>query len=469
MGRFNKFDNLTNYDAATKRMNGSEASLILNSNEVIFDGVNVVVDNPHIGDIVIWDSTLLKKRYIAYGTYDKKTFSTLFTVLGVVYHIEGRKVYVTAAANYNFMRWSNVYEWMIKPSQWDATNGGTGTLKLHSLNTDKYSDKVATVTVTYIGGLSTEAFAQILQDAYNEQVGDGKYSFYEDVLPDNTSIIRVCWMQYNEYPSKGATWNGSGLSTANGDELGVVYKSDIYRRNVNNTSVDLAVYGAINPKRCTQGWYSTSGREATGDADLASGTTDPLRKTAFTAEKNPKTYAMYGGDYERYMREWFGIRFPFSKGAATLNDGKYNTDLLGDATYRVSTTGERKIKYPYLNYCKHYGVTIDGADTGLEPGNWYGRSFQEMCWFESEITYGLTGINSVTSEGLDPVNKSLLQLGYNGKSVASGSWSASRSSDNRAWWQDDGGYVKYDSYLYRILGVLVVSAFEIENFTSPLS
>ena len=96
MGNFKKFDRIENYNDDSKNASGSDISLILKPRKLIFNGSNTLTDQPKVGDIVVWDKNKSKKRFIACGTYNKRLFPSALSVLGVVYHIEGRKVYAVS-------------------------------------------------------------------------------------------------------------------------------------------------------------------------------------------------------------------------------------------------------------------------------------------------------------------------------------------------------------------------------------
>ena len=88
MKNLNKYTNTAAYTADTNRpTNQSTVSLIEDGTGIKFDGKNVLVEKAGagIGDICVYNKTLLRKQFIKEGTYVAATFPANLVIMGVVY------------------------------------------------------------------------------------------------------------------------------------------------------------------------------------------------------------------------------------------------------------------------------------------------------------------------------------------------------------------------------------------------
>ena len=87
------YANRAAYDAAKKSKIESTISLIESTNEVKSEGVNVVTDNPGVGDILCYDENR-KYKFIQLDTFQAGTFPAAWETLGVVVLRKGNTVTV---------------------------------------------------------------------------------------------------------------------------------------------------------------------------------------------------------------------------------------------------------------------------------------------------------------------------------------------------------------------------------------
>jgi hypothetical protein len=86
--------------------------------------------------------------------------------------------------------------------------------------------------------------------------------------------------------------------------------------------------------------------------------------------------------------------------------------------------------YPGAAYAKQYGITIAGLTTGLESGNWYQGSIEEIFHLIKNVTMGLSGI---TTANCDYFNRSMSAVGGTLVRVTDYIWTSSEGSSTIAW------------------------------------
>lgn len=145
------------------------------------------------------------------------------------------------------------------------------------------------------------------------------------------------------------------------------------------------------------------------------------------------------------------LQYPAAYGAL-LRDGKANTHLIGGLRF-VDIHGESVPRYPAAAAALDYGVTVEGATTGLEAGAWWLPSVDEVYLLMHDRV-----LTSADRES-DPVNRTLSRLG---KTTCYGSgyypWTSCEYNSNLAFlYNGNTGYVNLN-YKYGTNAVRPVSA-----------
>ena len=109
---------------------------------------------------------------------------------------------------------------------------------------------------------------------------------------------------------------------------------------------------------------------------------------------------------------------------------KSNGNKLAAVTY-AKADGTTGYSYPGAAYAKQYGITIAGLTTGLEAGNWYQGSVEEIFHLIKNVTMGLSGI---TTANCDYFNRSMSAVGGTLVRVTDYIWASSEYSSNLAWY-----------------------------------
>ena len=157
-------------------------------------------------------------------------------------------------------------------------------------------------------------------------------------------------------------------------------------------------FAGCNPEKFLQ-YYSANGSDTTG---IKPGSSTIIRESAFTEEANPELVAAYP-TYRDYLFGEHLLQYPAAYGAL-LRDGKANTHLIGGLRF-VDIHGESVPRYPAAAAALDYGVTVEGATTGLEAGAWWLPSVDEVYLLMHDRV-----LTSADRES-DPVNRTLSRLG----------------------------------------------------------
>lgn len=431
MSQVNKYANRAAYEADNSRLKTQSAvSYVEDDGELVYDGVNTVVRKSAagVGDLVVFDKTDEVLKFIKGATLVADKMPAELVPAGVVYGRHGDKVRIVSLKNAivngsNVMRWANSY----KVALWgfDLAAGGTAVL---TFGTGIY--KVDLPLTWSAGAKLSDIHAQI-NSFVTGQIKD--YGWTSSVDEANSRII----MSSN-------TWSDvyevievvSGCQITRPPEdinyqttlTGVLIEgsTEYVRRNngVNSSFAD------CNPEKFLQ-YYSANGTAATG---ITPGSSTIIRESAFTEEANPELVAAYP-TYRDYLFREHLLQYPAAYGAL-LRDGKANTHLIGGLRF-VDIHGESVPRYPAAAAALDYGVTVEGATTGLEAGAWWLPSVDEVYLLMHDRV-----LTSADRES-DPVNRTLSRLG---KTTCYGSgyypWTSCEYNSNNAFiYNGYAGYV----------------------------
>lgn len=393
MSQINKYADKAAYESDTARLRTlSSESYIENDGVLLYDGVNTVVRKSAagVGDLVVFDKTDEVLKFIKGATLVADKMPAELVPAGVVYGRHGDKVRIVSLKNATYngstsIRWAASYE--VALSGFDLAAGGTFTLRINSTD----------YPFTYSAGATLESIAA--QINANTTISS-TYGWAATVNSDERII-----MSSNTFSPVYATIEVVGGCTITRPAEDVNYQTaltgvliesaseNIRRRNNVNSS-----FAGCNPEIFLQ-YYSANGTDATG---IAPGSSIIIRASAFTEEANPELVAAYP-TYRDYLFGEHLLQYPAAYGAL-LRDGKMNTAKIGSLRF-VNIHGESVLRYPAAAAALDYGVTVEGATTGLEAGAWWLPSANEIYLLMHD-----RALTAADKES-DPVNRTLSRLG----------------------------------------------------------
>lgn len=399
MSQVNKYANKAGYTADTNRKGTQSAvSYIENDGVLIYDGVNTVVGKSAaaIGDLAVFDKTDGVIKYIKSATIAKAQIPANLVPLAVVYARRGEQLLIVSLENASgSIRWAHTYE--VALSGFNLAAGGTIVLTLGS------GAVAAQVSIMYAAGATLADVASAINAALKG--GTPNYSSAEYGGWTATAVSDSIVMGSNTYSAaRAAIAVVSGCSMRRTPEdknyqttlTGILIEgnTEYVRRNngINSSSA------GSNPEKFLQ-YYSANGTDTTG---IKPGSSTIIRESAFTEEANPELVAAYP-TYRDYLFGEHLLQYPAAYGAL-LRDGKTNTAKIGSLRF-VDIHDESAPCYPAAAAALDYGVTVEGATTGLEAGAWWLPSADEIYLLMHDRV-----LTSADREN-DPVNRTLSRLG----------------------------------------------------------
>lgn len=427
MSQVNKYADKAGYTADKNRKDTQSAvSYVEDDGEVIYDGVNVVVDRDaaDAGDLAVFDKTDSTLKFIKGDTLVTEKIPPQLIPVAVVYARQGGRVLIVSLENVTVgsQRWAYSYE--VALSGFDLAAGGTAVL---SFGQGIYAMELP---ITYAAGASlADIAAQINANATVKST----YGWTASVDEAAARIIVSSNTWSTSYATIGVV-NGCQIARPSEDVnyqtmlTGVLIEgSNEYVRRNNGVNISFA---GCNPERFLQ-YYSAKGSQATGQMP---GSSEIIRESAFTEEANPALVAAYP-TYRDYLLDEHMMQCPSAYGAL-LRDGKTNTHLIGRLTFE-DIYGKTQYRYPAAAAALDYGITVEGATTGLEAGAWWLPSVDEIYLLMHDRV-----LTSADRES-DPVNRTLSRLG---KATCYGAsyypWTSCECNPAHAFiYRGDAGYV----------------------------
>lgn len=444
MTQVNKYADRAAYTADKNRLSTKSAvSFIENETTTIYDGVNTVVGKSAaaIGDLAVFDKTDGVIKYIKSATIAKAQIPANLVPLAVVYARRGEQLLIVSLDGVSTnIRWAHTYE--VALSGFNLAEGGTAVL---TFGTGGYKSDL---TLTWGAGTKLSDIHAQINSFVTGQIKD--YGWTSSVDEANSRII----MSSNTWsPSYAAISVVSGCQITRPQEdvnyqttlTGVLIEGpteSVRRNNGVNSS-----FAGCNPEKFLQ-FYSASGTDTTG---IKPGSGTIVRESAFTEEANPELVAAYP-TYRDYLFGEHLLQYPAAYGAL-LRDGKTNTAKIGGLRF-VDIHGESVPRYPAAAAALDYGITVEGATTGLEAGAWWLPSVDEVYLLMHDRV-----LTSADRES-DPVNRTLSRLG---KTTCYGSgyypWTSCEYNSYRAFVYNGntgyaGGYNKYSTFAVRPVSAL---------------
>jgi hypothetical protein len=443
MSQVNKYANKAGYTADKNRKDTQSAvSYIEDDGALIYDGVNVVVDKPAagVGDLAVFDKTTGTIRFVKGATLVAEQLPPQLVPVAVVYARQGERVLIVSLRNAaSEVRWAYSYE--VALSGFDLAAGGTAVL---SFGQGIYAMELP---ITYAAGASlADIAAQINANATVK-------STYGWTASVDEATARIIVSSNTWHPDFAIIKVVSGCQITRPPEdvnyqttlTGVLIEgaTDPVRRK-NGVDASLAGY---NPEEFLR-YYSANGSEKPGQQP---GSGEIIRESAFTEEANPALVAAYP-TYRDYLFGEHLLQYPAAYGAL-LRDGKTDTHLIGRLTFE-DIYGKTQYRYPAAAAALDYGITVEGATTGLEAGAWWLPSVDEIYLLMHDRVLTAADVEK------DPVNRTLSRLG---KATCYGSNTTFRTSceHNYALAFVYNGYTgnlngnyKYNTYFVRTVSAL---------------
>lgn len=444
MSQINKYADKAAYEADAARLKTlSSESYIENDGELIYDGVNTVIRKSAagVGDLVVFDKTDSTLKFIKGDTLVTEKIPPQLIPVAVVYARQGDRVLIVSLENATVgsQRWAYSYE--VALSGFDLAAGGTAVL---SFGQGIYAMELP---ITYAAGASlADIAAQINANATVK-------STYGWTASVDEATARIIVSSNTWHPDFAIIKVVSGCQITRPPEdvnyqttlTGVLIEgaTDPVRRK---NGVDASLAGC-NPEEFLR-YYSANGSEKPGQQP---GSGEIIRESAFTEEANPALVAAYP-TYRDYLFGEHLLQYPAAYGAL-LRDGKTDTHLIGRLTFE-DIYGKTQYRYPAAAAALDYGITVEGATTGLEAGAWWLPSVDEIYLLMHDRVLTAADVEK------DPVNRTLSRLG---KATCYGSNTTYRTSceHNYALAFVYNGYTgnlngnyKYNTYFVRTVSAL---------------
>ena len=400
MSQVNKYADRAAYASDTNRLSTlSAVSLIASGNELIYDGVNVVVgkDAAAAGDCAVYDKTAGAIRFVKGETLSAAQLPESLTPLAVVYARQGDKVLIVSLDNSTIFRWAASYE--VALSGFDLPAGGTIVLKF----ADTYEK-----TITYTAGATLSDLAAAVNTAL--RTGDVNLSVtdrggWSAAADEATGRVVLTSNGYAKSWTTVEAVSGATLTTRTDDTNYQVALTGLlldegqtveYVRRKNGVSGTRA---GMNSEMFLQ-YYSANGTVPTSNVPPGSATI--VNQASFeTSEFCAELRAAYA-DYASYLFGEHMAEYPSAYGAM-LRDGRTNTAKIGRLRF-TDIYGQSKPCYPAAAAALEYGVAVEGATTGLEAGAWWLPSAEEVYLLMRDRVLVSTDVEK------DPVNRTLLRL-----------------------------------------------------------
>lgn len=394
MSQVNKYADKAGYTADKNRKDTQSAvSYVEDDGEVIYDGVNVVVDRDaaDAGDLAVFDKTDGTLKFVKGATLLYDRLPPELVPMAVVYGRRGERVRIVALRHLDFYRWAVAYE--VKLSGFDLAAGGNFTLTIDNTSSE----------FTYPAGATLASIAAQI----NANTTIAGYSWKATASDEIAAIVMECNTSAENYKKISAT--GCTLTKHAEDvdyqTTAIIIPAGTYSRLRRRNGIDNNLAGCLNDAFLE--YNRTNGSTST---NVPPGSSTIIRESVFTQTDNPALVAAYP-TYRDYLFGEHLAEYP-SAYEAFLQDGKDNTAILAGKT-RTDFYGKTVPCYPAAAAAAAYGMQVAGMITGLEAGAWWLPSAEEL-WLMAK---GL-----IFAQPYDPVNRT---LSVSGKVIAKTDYMAS--------------------------------------------
>ena len=404
MKQIEQFNDHASYSATGKPEGESRVSHIKVDNAVNFDGVNVEVNIPEMGDAVYHDGQ--RVRFYKGATLNHAKLSAAgLTAVSPVFGLVGNHALIIDK-NSSSEKYADVIQfWVSVPSESGALTMGAqfvtaGTTTSISVDYEA-GMPLASAANTYEAN-DTSLCGRINTALANLSGITGDWWAYMD-QDGNVILQRDTWTEYRQYTCSGAltfvTWEDMPAS------------SSYLKINGKTTSNR----GIMNYERFRTK-FSADGRELNANVAVGSESADPMKLSEFQSSQYAAEIRAYYKTYDAYLHGEFDILTPQKFGAFNLQSGKELTEKYASHT-APTKNGGTKYKFPAFRFCGNRSYSIEG----LGAGSWFLPGVQE-------------GLQLMNDDSLSMFNRtaSKMALPLIGKSTYR--WLAQRSSVSNAWY-----------------------------------
>lgn len=448
MSQVNKYADRAAYASDTYRLSTlSAVSLIASDNEIIFDGVNVIVgkDAAAAGDCAVYDKTAGAIRFVKGATLSAAQLPESLVPLAVVYARQGDRVLILSLDSPTMSLWAYSYE--VALSGFDLSAGGTIVLKF----ADAYEK-----TIDYAAGAALADLAAAANTAFKTgevNIYSVDYGGWSAAADEAAGRIVLTSNGYSKSWTTVEAVSGATLTTRPDDTnyqaalTGLLLDEGqtveyVRRKNgVNGTRA------GMNSELFLQ-YYSANGITPTSNVPLGSETI--VNQSSFEGSQFCAELRAAYADYTSYLFGEHMAQYPSAYGAM-LRDGRTNTAKIGGLRF-TDIYGQSKPCYPAAAAALEYGVAVEGATTGLEAGGWWLPSVEEL--------YLLLHDRVLTADDVehDPVNRTLVRLGK-----------ATLLANAASCWTSCEGDIGSAFMSYRIEGVMFSYVKCISQYVRPVA
>lgn len=433
------FNTVKEFNAFTPEQTESTLLHVEETNQVAVNGVNVVTNNPQVGDAIFLDNQK-KVVYIQGSTIVRTLISPNWTHVGYVYLRKGRQVGVIDK-NTADLKYLDVCQYAIT-----AISSTTLAIKLR-MSPDYAVDTTVDVTLTSTAIDATSA-AEISAAvaAKAAAVGDTKawWAYLADaegnkVDSNGTQIIIQCdtCVDYRFY---NVSATGCTIAHITWGDMPV---RDAYWRGERGFSTNY--WGVMNIAR-TKAWATSNGRvpAANEPVDPRAGNDAPVKPSEFETSQYCADLRAAYKTYEEYLEKCYAVVCPQKYGCFALPDGAEMGRLYANKT-APTKDGGTKAKFPALNYGynRSYGVA------GLNAGDFHLPGVLEGTELMKDDCIN-TLAPSVTKMGTTAINNSMHR------------WWAERCYVGAAWFFDGYHGNLNNTYVNNTIRCQAVALLEID-------
>lgn len=387
----NKYTTPAGYAAGASSRPTDASSVSAVGAAVEFDGINVVVPvaSRRVGDHIFLDKSVGKLVAFRGGTLRP-------SLLDADRFVNLRNIFFGRAFGKNlFVQYDQmVAERYAAPDEWTVSgfsfaSAGSATL-LFKYYSAAVADGQKELTLAWQAGATIEE----LISTVNNTTG----------LKTYCSAVKINGTTMGVYVNGYST--AMGITVQSGDVVATRTYQGYQARHY--TEDPRAVYGVTNILRhggavSTSGfacydkffdYYSVSGVDT--EEALGGGT---VKKSAFNETTNPGLYAQFGGDYDAYMTAQFDLlraEYPCNREAmARIPFGGDCSDALAAVTH-VNFLGETVHDFPNAYRASLAGVSVEGFETGFEPGTGHLGGVAEALLLYRQIRRGADDVINVS-------------------------------------------------------------------------
>lgn len=435
------YGTLAEYNADGSRpSDGSVASVA--GSAAIIDGVNVIKPSRDFlpGDAVLFDRLAGRRVLVHRGTLVKSLLDTgrylncNATVVGAIFG----KVVTIDDNRLPAKPFAAPDEWTISGINVAAAGSFTIVVKYYSAA----ADYTKTITLSWAAGDTVENLIATL----NATSG---FASYCKAYKVNATSLYITVSGYSA--NMGITLSDGAVNL---ERTYWGYQTRYYDGGRYTTQIErnngVVSYWAMSNFDRFYTYYSANGVQV---ASTIGG--DTVRRTAFTEETNPDLYEQFGGDYDAYMAAQFdAIKAKFPCNRYGIKDFAFGEADLAMVSH-INPVGDIVWDFPNAHDAYLSGVTLEGFETGFEPGKATNGGLAEAHLLYSQVKAGNT----------DPINKTIIANGGTAADNGTTIRLAFQSGSGYAWFFSGYlGSVYYGSNRFIAVFGRGFRAFDIEDF-----